>query len=91
MQDAILGDEERATGRTACRAGAGLRPRLYHREVPPAERAAALDAMRSRCMLLPAAAGLCMHCHSREQSHVLPCADVHCGEGLADRITPPQL
>jgi hypothetical protein len=35
-------------------AAAGLQPLLYHREVPAAERAAALDTMRSQCVAMTA-------------------------------------
>lgn len=62
VQDAILGDEEMANGRTlvfasnvaaaaevaASLADAGLQPLLYHRDVPAADRAAALETMRGR-------------------------------------------
>ena len=62
-QDAVLGDERQAAGRTlvfapnvaaakeaaASLAQAGLQPLLYHRDVPAQERAVALEAICSRC------------------------------------------
>ena len=73
-QGAVMGDEARASGRTlvfaanvaaagevaSCLEAAGLQPLLYHRDIPAADRAAALDTMRSRCRG-PLHWGLCGH------------------------------
>ena len=69
-QEAVLGGEEQAAGRTlvfaanvaaanevaASLAEAGMQPLVYHRDVPAPERAAALEAIRDRCGLLDNAA-----------------------------------